>query len=54
MAVSQKMLINEKKTNTIIFNSTQHYQLAAKLSKNDKDIEVIDGTWLVIWTYYSK
>ena len=44
---NQKMLINEKKTKTIIFNYTDNYQFTTRLSINDKNIEVIDSTKLL-------
>ena len=44
--VSQKMLINEKKTKTMIFNYTKNYQFTTRLAINDKNIEVIDSTRL--------
>ena len=37
--VNQKMMVNEKKTKTIIFNFTHNYQFTTKLSINNKDIE---------------
>ena len=45
--VNQKMMINEKKTKTIIFNFTHNYQFTTKLSINNKDVEVIDSTRLL-------
>ena len=45
--LNQKMLINEKKTKTIIFNYTDNYQFTTRLSINDKNIEVIDSTRLL-------
>ena len=45
--VNQKMMVNEKKTKTIIFNFTHNYQFTTKLSINNKDIEVIDSTRLL-------
>ena len=45
--VIQKMLINEKKTKTIIFNYTNNYQFTTRLAINDKRIEVIDSTRLL-------
>ena len=45
--LNQKMLINEKKTKTIIFNYTDNYQFTTRLSINDNNIEVIDSTRLL-------
>ena len=45
--VNQKMLVNEKKTKTIIFHYTKNYQFTTRLSINDKDIDVIDSTRLI-------
>ena len=45
--VNQKMIINEWKTKTIIFNFTHNYQFTTKLSINNKDVEVIDSTRLL-------
>ena len=43
----QKMLINEKKTKTMIFNYTNKYQFTTRLSINDQPIEVIKNTRLL-------
>ena len=44
---NQKMLVNDKKTKTIIFNYTDKYQFTTRLSINDKPIEVINSTRLL-------
>ena len=41
------MLINEKKTKTMIFNYTNNYQFSTNLKINEKDIDVIDSTRLL-------
>ena len=43
----QKLLINEKKTKTMIFNYTNKYQFTTRLSINDQPIEVIKNTRLL-------
>ena len=45
--INQKMMVNEKKTKTMIFNSTHNYQFTTRLSINDKPIEVINSTKLL-------
>ena len=45
--VNQQMLINEKKTKTIIFNYTDNYQFTTRLTINDQPIEVIESTKLL-------
>ena len=45
--VKQKMLINEKKTKTMIFNYTNNYQFTTRLNINNQPIEVIDSTKLL-------
>ena len=45
--INQKMLINEKKTKTMIFNYTNKYQFTTRLTINEKSIEVIDSTRLL-------
>ena len=45
--LNQKMLINEKKTKTMIFNYTDNYQFTTRLSINDEQIDVIDSTRLL-------
>ena len=44
---NQKMLINVKKTKTMIFNYTDNYQFTTRMRINDKNIEVIDSTKLL-------
>ena len=43
----QKMMINVKKTKTMIFNFTQNYQFSTRLKLNDETIEVINSTRLL-------
>ena len=38
---NQKMLINQKKTKTMIFNFTQNYKFTTRLRLNDKIVEVV-------------
>ena len=45
--VNQKMMVNEKKTKTMLFNYTDNYQFGTRLSINDQNIEVIDSTRLL-------
>ena len=45
--INQKMMVNEKKTKTMIFNYTNNYQFTTRLSINDKPIEVINSTKLL-------
>ena len=45
--LNQKMMINEKKSKTIIFNYTKNYQFTTRLTINDKPLEVIDSTRLL-------
>ena len=44
---NQKMLINEKKTKTIIFNFTENFQFTTRLKIKDLPIDVIDSTRLL-------
>ena len=44
---NQKMLINGKKTKTMIFNYTDKYQFTTRLQLNDKTVEVIKSTKLL-------
>ena len=44
---NQKMLINGKKTKTVIFNFTDNYQFTTRLKLNDQIVEVIDSTKLL-------
>ena len=41
------MMVNEKKTKTMLFNYTDNYQFGTRLSINDQNIEVIDSTRLL-------
>ena len=41
------MMINEKKTKTLIFNYTEKYQFTTRLTINNEQIEVIDSTKLL-------
>jgi hypothetical protein len=41
------MLVNDKKTKTMIFNYANKYQFTTRLSINNKDVEVIDSTRLL-------
>ena len=43
---NQKMIINENKTKTMIFNYTRNYQFTTRLSLNEQNVEVIDSTKL--------
>ena len=45
--VAQKMIINEKKTKTMIFNFTDKYQFTTRLKLKDKNVEVIQSTRLL-------
>ena len=45
--IEQKMLINEKKSKTMIFNYTNKYQFTTRLSINDKVLEVINNARLL-------
>ena len=45
--IKQKMLINEKKSKTMIFNYTSKYQFTTRLSINDKVLEVINHARLL-------
>ena len=47
MDQNQKMLINGKKTKTVIFNFTDNYQFTTRLKLNDQIVEVIDSTKLL-------
>ena len=42
--INQKMMINEKKSKTLIFNYTDNYQFTTRLSMNGQVLEVIDST----------
>ena len=43
----QKMIINENKTKTMIFNYTEKYQFTTRLSLKGKGVEVIEKTKLL-------
>jgi hypothetical protein len=43
----QKMVINEKKTKSLIFNFTEKYQFSTRLTLNDERIEVLESTKLL-------
>ena len=45
--VEQKMLINEKKTKSLIFNFTEKYQFSTRLFLNDEILEVLESTKLL-------
>ena len=45
--INQKMMINEKKSKTLIFNYTDNYQFTTRLSMNGQVLEVIDSTKLL-------
>ena len=45
--VEQKMLINEKKTKSLIFNFTEKYQFSTRLLLNDEILEVLESTKLL-------
>ena len=45
--IRQKMVVNEKKSKTLIFNYTDNYQFTTRLRINDKPIEVIESTKLL-------
>ena len=45
--MKQKMLINQKKTKTMIFNFTDNYQFTTRLSLNQENIEVVTETKLL-------
>ena len=45
--INQKMMVNEKKTKTMIFNCTDKYQFTTRLTMNEKPIEVITSTRLL-------
>ena len=43
----QKMIINEKKTKTMIFNYTDNFQFTTRLKLKDEVKEVVDSTKLL-------
>jgi hypothetical protein len=45
--IKQKMMINEKKCKTMIFNYTDNYQFTTRLSINNHQLDVIDSTKLL-------
>ena len=45
--VNQKMLLNERKTKTMLFNFTDNYQFTTRLQLNNKAVEVIESTKLL-------
>lgn len=45
--IKQKMMLNEKKTKTMIFNYTHKYQFTTRLCVNDQPLEVINSTRLL-------
>jgi hypothetical protein len=45
--MQQKMMINEKKTKTMIFNYTENYQCTTRLKINNEPIDVINSTRLL-------
>ena len=45
--INQKMMVNEKKTKTMIFNCTDMYQFTTRLTVNEKPIEVINSNRLI-------
>ena len=44
---NQKMMINSKKTKTMIFNFTENFQFTTRLKLKNENIEVIDNTKLL-------
>ena len=44
---NQKMMINSKKTKTMIFNFTDRFQFSTRLKLKGENIEVIDSTKLL-------
>jgi hypothetical protein len=45
--ITQKMLINQKKTKCMIFNFTDNYKFTTRLQLNDETVEVLDSTRLL-------
>ena len=41
---NQKIIINEKKTKTMVMNFTEKYQFATRLQLKDENVKVINGT----------
>ena len=44
---NQKMLINSKKTKTMLFNFTEKYQFGTRLMLKDEPLEIVDSTRLL-------
>ena len=44
---NQKMIINEKKTKTMLINFTEKYQFATRLQLKEENVEVINSTKLL-------
>ena len=44
---NQKMLLNEAKTKTMVFNFTNNHQFTTRLSVNNENIQVVDNTKLL-------
>ena len=45
--VNQKMMLNEKKTKTLIFNFTEKYQFSTRIMLNDEIVETLENTRLL-------
>ena len=43
----QKIVLNEKKTKTLIFNYSENYKFTTRLTLNDEPIEVVNSTKLL-------
>ena len=52
--VEQKMLINEKKTKSLIFNFTEKYQFSTRLFLNDEILEVLESTMYDCFQFLSR
>ena len=44
---NQKMIINEKKTKTMIFNFTENYKFTTRLQLKDENVEIVNSTRLL-------
>ena len=44
---NQKMLINSKKTKTMLFNFTEKYQFGTRLMLKNEPLEIVDSTRLL-------
>ena len=44
---NQKMILNQKKTKSMIFNFTDNFQFNTRLSLNNENIEIVDNTKLL-------